>query len=221
MPRIFASLFVAAALWFLMFSPWTAPHINFWLAMSVSAVILTLLAWLFGGLRWPRMSVRDWCLTAVLGAGIAALLWCAFWVGDKVSQWLFDFARPQVDLIYGMKTGNASWVLSLLLLFVIGPAEEIFWRGYIQQSLVNKLRRRYRRCALAVANRKAKNWAFIITTVAYTLVHLPSGNFMLIMAALVCGIAWGGLYRLMPKQLPAIVISHALWDAAAFIWMPI
>lgn len=221
MPRIFASLFVAAALWFLMFSPWTAPHINFWLAMSVSAVILTLLALLFGGLRLPRMSVREWGLSLALGAVIAALLWCAFWVGDKVSQWLFDFARPQVDLIYGMKTGNASWVLSLLLLFVIGPAEEIFWRGYIQQSLVNKLRHRYRRCALAVANRKAKNWAFIITTAAYTLVHLPSGNFMLIMAALVCGIAWGGLYRLMPKQLPAIVISHALWDAAAFVWLPL
>lgn len=221
MPRIFASLFVAAALWFLMFSPWTAPHINFWLAMSVSAIILTLLALLFGGLRLPRMSVREWGLSLALGAVIAALLWCAFWVGDKVSQWLFDFARPQVDLIYGMKTGNASWVLSLLLLFVIGPAEEIFWRGYIQQSLVNKLRHRYRRCALAVANRKAKNWAFIITTAAYTLVHLPSGNFMLIMAALVCGIAWGGLYRLMPRQLPAIVISHALWDAAAFIWFPL
>jgi len=189
--------------------------------MTASALILTALAWLFGGLRWPRMSVRDRCLTAVLGAGIAALLWCVFWVGDKMSQWMFDFARPQVDLIYGMKTGKAPWVLSLLLLFVIGPAEEIFWRGYIQQSLVNKLRRRYRHCALAVANRKAKNWAFIITTAAYTLVHLPSGNFMLIMAALVCGIAWGGLYRLMPKQLPAIVISHALWDAAAFIWMPI
>lgn len=221
MPRILLSLFVAASLWFLMFSPWTAPHINFWLAMSASAVILTLLALLFGGLRLPRMSVREWGLLLVLGAVIAALLWCAFWVGDKVSQWMFDFARPQVDLIYGMKTGKAPWALSLLLLLVIGPAEEIFWRGYIQQSLVNKLRRRYRRCALAVANRKAKNWAFIITTAAYTLVHLPSGNFMLIMAALVCGIAWGGLYRLMPKQLPAIVISHALWDAAAFVWLPL
>ena len=167
MPRILLSLFVAASLWFMMFSPWTAPHINFWLAMSASAVILTLLALLFGGLRLPRMSVREWGLSLVLGVVIAALLWCAFWVGDKVSQWLFDFARPQVDLIYGMKTGKAPWVLSLLLLLVIGPAEEIFWRGYIQQSLVNKLRRRYRRCALAVANRKAKNWAFIITTAVH------------------------------------------------------
>ena len=124
-------------------------------------------------------------------------------------------------LIYGMKTGNAPWLISLLLLFIIGPAEELFWRGFIQASLVNRLRRRYRRIPQAQASRKAKNWAFIITTAAYTLVHLPSMNFMLIMAALVCGIAWGGLYRLMPKQLPAIVLSHALWDAAAFVWFPI
>jgi membrane protease YdiL (CAAX protease family) len=51
-------------------------------------------------------------------------------------------------------------------------------------------------------------------------VHLPSGNFMLIMAAMVCGIVWGGLYWLMPKNLKAIIISHALWDAAAFVWLP-
>ncbi|MBE6255163.1 MAG: CPBP family intramembrane metalloprotease [Prevotella sp.] len=221
MPRILSSLLVAATLWFLMFSPWTASYFNFWYAMTASALILTALAWLFGGLRWPRMSVRDWCLTAVLGAVIAMLLWCVFWVGDKLSQWMFDFARPQVDLIYGMKTGNAPWLLSLLLLFIIGPAEELFWRGYVQQSLVWYMMRRYRRMPKARAARKAKNWAYILATAAYTLVHLPSGNFMLIMAALVCGLAWGGLYRLMPRQLPAIVISHALWDAAAFVWFPL
>ena len=58
-------------------------------------------------------------------------------------------------------------------------------------------------------------------TLAYTLVHVPSLNPMLILAAMVCGIAWGGLYRLFPKQLPAILVSHALWDAAAFVWWPL
>jgi hypothetical protein len=52
-------------------------------------------------------------------------------------------------------------------------------------------------------------------------VHVPSLNPMLILAAMVCGIAWGGLYRLFPKQLPAILVSHALWDAAAFVWWPL
>ena len=43
---------------------------------------------------------------------------------------------------------------------------------------------------------------------------------MLIMAAMVCGIFWGGLYWLMPNHLKAIIVSHALWDAAAFVWLP-
>lgn len=221
MSRLIVSLLIAATLWFLMFSPWTASYFNFWYAMTASAVILSSLALFLGRPRWPRLTIIGWLQTVGLGLMIAVVLWGTFWIGDKLSQSMFAFARPQVDLIYGMKTGNAPWLISLLLLCIIGPAEELFWRGYIQASLVNRLRRRYRRIPQAQASRKAKNWAFFITTATYALVHLPSMNFMLIMAALVCGIAWGGLYRLMPKQLPAIVLSHALWDAAAFVWFPI
>ena len=97
-------------------------------------------------------------------------------------------------------------MIALLLLFIIGPAEEIFWRGYIQRQL---------------SQRWSPNVGFLVTTAIYTAVHLPSGNFMLVMAAMVCGVAWGGLYRLMPQHFPAIVLSHALWDAAAFVWFPL
>jgi membrane protease YdiL (CAAX protease family) len=44
---------------------------------------------------------------------------------------------------------------------------------------------------------------------------------MLLMAALVAGMAWGLLYRFFPERFTAIIISHALWDAAVFIWFPI
>ena len=81
-----------------------------------------------------------------------------------------------------------------------------FWRGFVQRCL---------------SVRWGADAAFVVTTLVYALVHLPSMNFMLIMAALTCGICWGGLYRLFPKHLPAIVLSHALWDAAAFVWFPI
>lgn len=30
-------------------------------------------------------------------------------------------------------------VIALLLLFIIGPAEEIFWRGYVQRALRERL----------------------------------------------------------------------------------
>lgn len=184
-----------------MFSPWTGPQLNFWWAMTASACILVMLS--KPGTHLPLR--HDLWKEAVLGILIAVILWFVFWTGDKVSQWMFDFARPQVNLIYGMKEGNQPWLIALLLLLIIGPAEELFWRGYVQREL---------------SAHWSANTGFLVSTAVYTLVHLPSGNFMLIMAAMVCGLLWGGLYRFFPNHLPAIVLSHALWDAAAFVWFP-
>ncbi len=44
---------------------------------------------------------------------------------------------------------------------------------------------------------------------------------MLVMAALVAGGFWGLIYRFYPNRLGALVISHAVWDAAVFVWFPI
>lgn len=210
MKRLVISVCLAALLWFVMFSPCTAPLLNFWWAMTASACILISLSTLAqrrdgGSSVLSQFTIFNF-KEVLLGIGIAVVLWFVFYVGDKVSQWMFDFARPQVNLIYDMKTGNQPWLIALLLLFIIGPAEEIFWRGYIQRQL---------------SQRWSPNVGFLVTTAIYTAVHLPSGNFMLVMAAMVCGVAWGGLYRLMPQHFPAIVLSHALWDAAAFVWFPL
>lgn len=197
---------MAAVLWFIMFSPLTAPQVNFWVCMTASACTLTCFAVVFGGKNNFQHPIFNFQIsTLLLGFAIAALLWGLFYVGDKVSQLLFSFSRTQVNLIYNMKGSLSPTLLALLLLCLIGPAEEIFWRGYVQRTL---------------ALYRSPFVAFLLTTACYTAVHLPSGNFMLIMAAMVCGIVWGGLYWLMPNQLKAIIISHALWDAAAFVWFP-
>lgn len=199
------SVAVAAFLWFLMFSPWTSEWVNFWTMMSCSAAILITLSFCFRKNSWKEDIRFD--LPNVLGGVVLALfLWGVFWVGDKVAAWMFDFARPQVELIYGMKDGENPWHLILLLLLLIGPAEEIFWRGYIQKRL---------------SNRWNPNVGLVVTTLIYALVHIWSFNFMLIMAALVVGAAWGLAYRLFPKNLGAILISHALWDVAVFVLFPI
>ncbi len=210
MKRLVLSVCIAALLWFVMFSPWTAPLLNFWWCMTASACVLIVLS-LTGNKKtlrslFPSLSLRELGFEIVLGIVIAVVLWGVFWVGDKASQWMFDFARPQVDTIYGMKEGNQAWLIALLLLLIIGPAEELFWRGYVQRQLSQCWN---------------PNLGFLVTTAIYTAVHIPSGNFMLIMAAMVCGICWGGLYRLMPQHFLAIVLSHALWDAAAFVWFPL
>ena len=149
----------------------------------------------------------------LLGLLIAVVLWVVFWIGEKLSQLMFAFARPQVDIIYSMKDGHSPILISLLLLFIIGPAEELFWRGFIQRSLADR--------HIIWGLKDSRLSAFIITTSVYTLVHLPSFNPMLILSALTCGIIWGGLYYLIPRHFLAILISHAVWDAAAFVWFPL
>lgn len=204
MKRLVFTIVLAAVLWTVMFSPWTAPYINFWWMMTASATVLAVLSTLFNKgwwrqLRWSPSNI-------LLGVVIAAVLWGIFWTGDKVSSWLFDFARPQVNAIYGMKEGESPWLLSVFMLFLIGPAEEIFWRGYVQRTL---------------SGRFSRNAGFVITTLLYAAVHAGSCNFMLVMAALVAGVVWGGLYRLFPERFSAVIISHALWDVAVFVWFPI
>ena len=204
MKQLSLTIALAFVLWTLMFSPYTAPHLNFWWMMTGSAVTLSLLStWLNPG--WHKQ-INFNLSNVVLGILIAVGLWSVFWIGDKLSSLLFDFARPQVDSIYSMKEGESPWLLTMLMLFLIGPAEEIYWRGYIQRKLSEKWN---------------PNKGFIVTTLIYALVHAGSMNFMLTMAALVAGLAWGLLYRLFPKYFGAIILSHALWDVAVFIWFPI
>ena len=187
-----------------MFSPWTAPFVNFWWMMTGSALTLSVFATLFNPGWWREVK---WSLPNVLlGLGIAVALWGVFWLGDKVSSWMFDFARPQVDSIYGMKEGESPWLLAALLLLLIGPAEEIFWRGYVQRTL---------------SKRWNPNAGFVVATLIYALGHAGSCNFMLVMAALVVGAAWGALYRFFPNRFAAIILSHAVWDVVVFIFFPI
>ena len=105
-----------------------------------------------------------------------------------------------------MKEGESPWLLTALMLLLIGPAEEIYWRGYVQQKF---------------SERWNANLGFVVTTLIYALVHAGSFNFMLTMSALVAGMAWGLLYRFFPERFGAIILSHALWDVAVFIWFPI
>lgn len=174
--------------------------------MTVAAVCLTSMTLLLQH-DTLKMVVNQISWKQVLGGlALAALLWGVFWIGDRVSSFLFDFARGQVDSIYGMKQGLPAWVIAVLLILIIGPAEELFWRGFVQRRL---------------SAQWGKDVGLVVATAIYTLIHIWSFNFMLVMAALVCGVIWGGLYRLQPKWLPALVVSHAVWDACVFVVFPI
>ena len=201
--KVWPGVALAAALWFVMFAPWTAPHINFWWVMTGSALVLTSFSLLADSdiVKALRFDFKQ----IVAGLCIAFVLWWVFWIGDKVSQMLFSFARPQVDMIYSIRDGSNPTVIALLLLCIIGPAEEIFWRGFVQRRLMARFN---------------PNVGFVLATACYTLVHIWSFNFMLVMAAMVVGGCWGLIYRFFPHSLVALIVSHAIWDACAFVLFP-
>ncbi len=207
---LFAAIAVAALLWFVIFSPWTSACLNFWVMMSCSAAILLVLT--FIGLGCGRCrgvgrpDIRKAAEQLGIGIAVAFALWGIFWIGDKAAGWMFSFADAQVDRVYGMKEGSDPAVIALLLLFLIGPAEEMFWRGFVQNRLGDII---------------SPAASMAVTCAVYALVHIWSFNFMLVMAALVAGAVWGFLYWLKPSWLPALVISHALWDALVFVILPI
>ncbi len=203
MKKLIIPILVAVAFWFVMFSPWTKEYVNFWITMGFAGTTLTLMS-AFLGDKFKKQfsfSIKD----ILIGLASAAVLYVVFYLGDFFSSLMFDFAKEQVGNIYQMKEGENPLFLSLLLVFLVGPAEEIFWRGYVQRSL----------------GPKYGEWtALIVTTLIYTLVHIWSFNFMLIMAAMVCGAFWGLLYKY-NKNLVTLIISHAVWDVSVFILFPI
>lgn len=231
--RLLHAIGVAAVCWFWMFCPLTKDITDFWATMFFAELVLITLAFRFhptlGREVHAALSSKSWgrmWWQLLLGIAIAAVLWGMFWLGDKVSQQMFGFARGQVDTIYGMKEGGliSPRGICILLLFFIGPCEELFWRGFVQRSLVERFEAakadaHWYICGLTLSRSRAL--AFIITALVYALIHVWSGNFMLVMAALVAGCVWGFLYFLKPSWLPALVVSHAVWDACVFVIFPI
>lgn len=211
---IILSVISALLCWTYMFCPIVPKALPFWHMMVGAAILLSILSFVFGWDIWKqrwqnRIGGLKYVIGQILlGIALAIILWGIFWLGDKLSQWMFpSFARAQVNSIYSIKDGFNPHMVGLLLLLLIGPAEEIFWRGYVQE----KLQRSF-----------SKTWIGAVVGIAfYTAIHIPSCNFMLIVAAGVCGVVWGGLYWWKPQWFPALLLSHALWDAAVFVWFPI
>ena len=133
MKKLIISTLTVAILWFVMFSPWTAPHLNFWAAMSVSGIALMAISFFIGGTRIETKELTF--INILIGVVTAAALWGVFWLGNFLSTRWFGFAQGQINSIYDMKNGNNPLIVGALLLLVIGPAEEFFWRGYFQRSI--------------------------------------------------------------------------------------
>jgi membrane protease YdiL (CAAX protease family) len=141
----------------------------------------------------------------LLGAAAAIVLWGVFWIGNQLLTALLPFAPGQVASVYELRGLADRWVIGLLLGLVIGPGEEVYWRGLVQWGF---------------ASRYGPVRGWVLGTLAYAGVHLVSLNPMVVVAATVAGALWGWLYLHLGRLWPAI-ICHLLWDLAIFLLFPI
>ncbi len=205
MMKILIGIGIALCFWFVMFSPLTAQKINFWAVMSIATASLMLYTFLT---NWKQTMLLFRFEIKHIWVGIlsAVFLYLFFFVGHLIATNLFGFAKEQVINVYSTKEGTSPFAISVLLLLLIGPAEEIFWRGFVQAQIYSKLVKPLP--------------SILLATLLYTIVHIWALNLMLLIAAFFCGLFWGFIFYRYKSLIPAI-ISHSLWDFTIFILLPL
>jgi len=195
---------LATFFWFVLFSPWTAPRLNFWLVMAMATAVLSAAGlWLQKDRLRGIYAFRPFHI--LIGLVSALLLYAVFWVGNLVSTQIFLFAKPEIAGIYSTREQASPLAIGLLLLLWVGPAEEIFWRGFVQERLYAKY---------------GRTGGYIVASLVYAAIHVFGFNFMLFMASLICGLFWGAMYLKFRSVWPGL-ISHAVWDVMIFVVIPV
>ena len=173
---------------------------NFWIKIGCTVTVITAYSLFF---RRPKIRIS--LSEVALGLASAVALYGIFWLGNALSPHVIPGAHSQVGGIYGLGDGTQRVWIILLLLFVTGPGEELFWRGFLQEAMMERWGR----------------WpGFCAATAFYGAVHIFSMNIMLIGAACVAGAFWG-LQYLLRRDLTSLIVSHALWSAVIFAVLPI
>lgn len=176
-----ALLVASSPRWFFLAA---APFCAAWIGLSARAAPTGLAA----RLR-PRTGDLGIALTlgVALYAGTRAVLWagCEGFTDALCSPAASMFAR------FETRTVPAALVLTLL----VAPAEELFWRGFVQERLVARLGR----------------WRGVATATAIaTAVSLATGEPFLALATAPTYAAWGALAA-WRRSLFAPIVSHATW----------
>ncbi|MDD5010361.1 MAG: type II CAAX endopeptidase family protein [Syntrophorhabdaceae bacterium] len=194
---------------FLWYTTFIIRPFNFWFMMTFNTLFLSIISFASGKIPWHR---GDWSLRNIsIGILAAMALYGIFWLGHEILilagtyTGMLPRRAENLNAIYASRAELPQYIIAILLFFPIGFGEEIYWRGFIQRFF---------------QMRWGKGAAFLLTVVLYTGMHLSTGNPVLILAALICGVYWSGLYWYTGSLVP-VLISHMLWDPFIFVIAPI
>lgn len=132
------------------------------------------------------------------------LLYGIFWLARYVQNLILPEWGDHLRHVYRFGIGASELRIMLTIGFLIGPGEEIFWRGFIQDFF----------------SESEGPWKGLLIGVAlYVVAHLVTLNPMLTGAAIVAGGYWALLYRFF-KSVTLNIASHVVFDLLAFVILP-
>jgi len=208
MLQAISAIFLAAILWFIIFYEgieFTSIIHNkyFWEAISLASFNLVSITLITQKKILKQLfSIKQ--IYIIIGIISGIILYIVSWVGVIAIKYFMPEIMSYLIDIYTIKYQINSIILLTVLIMWVAIAEEIFWRGMIQNILVGKY------------GIKA---GLIISSILYSLVHVWTFNPLLLFTALIFGIIWGYIYYKYDSLIPSIT-SHVVWDIMIIIIIP-
>jgi len=202
-PRVWLALATFPIAAFLFANAFVFSKHEFWIAMAGGVFVLAVLAVVIRGLALYGAPADG--LDLAIGFGSFAGLYATFWIGDKIVRFIRPVSGGEISAIYDLRSQAPLALIALLLVFVIAPGEELYWRGLVNWAL---------------ASRFGDGTSVIVGTVLYGSVHLVTQNVAIILAAVVAGFVWSMIFALRRRLFP-VIVSHVLFDLFLFVLAPV
>ena len=174
---------------------------GFWIRVTLSALLLAFYAFL---------AEREMISEAVKGLRVeelvkgfvaGALLYALFYLGYSV---LRPFLEGGASNVYLFRLESPATIIASSLVLT-SFCEEYFWRAYVQRRLTAS---------------HGATMGVLSTTLAYALIHAPTMNAPLVLAAFIAGLFWGLAYN-RTGSLWLVVASHLVWTELIFVLLPL
>ncbi|UYZ23404.1 CPBP family intramembrane glutamic endopeptidase [Mesobacillus jeotgali] len=172
----------------------------FWYIFTASMLVLISYSIIHEEIEDNTSTLSYLTLGIASGLGLFGL----FWLGSFLIELLnLPFAN-QITRLYSRFSPDLIWHY-LVLVLILAPGEEIFWRGFIQKRLSKYIN---------------VKMSIILSVILYASVHFYSGEFILVLAAIIAGLAWSILYA-WKRSMPLVIVSHIVFDLLLFVFLPL
>ncbi|MEH7386445.1 type II CAAX endopeptidase family protein [Bacillus sp. JJ1521] len=175
--------------------------IPFWIMFTISFFLLSVTAIQYGKFEFKNFSILNMIIAILSGLFMYGL----FFIGKIGTASLFPNELTDVATLYIKIQPQLTWHYIALFLIII-PGEELFWRGYIQKYVEDKL--------------ESKLVVIVISSLIYMSANIYTLNPLFLLATFAGGVVWGTLY-MWKRNIVLTIISHLVFNLFLLVLLPI